>query len=78
MRQGLPVLSEIDRWVVPGGRPAGRADAWRLGRLADVGENPLYRGGLGKEGDDAPIGTAVRADQLAKDSNSRVSSMAHR
>lgn len=57
-----PVRSEIDRWVVPGERPAGRADARRLGRLADVLENPPHRGGLDNEGDDAHVDTTVRAD----------------
>jgi hypothetical protein len=32
--------------VWPGGRPAGRADPRRLGRLADVAENPRHRGSL--------------------------------
>jgi len=39
------------------------ADPRRRGRLADVVENPLHWSGLGDEGDDAPIGTSVRADQ---------------
>lgn len=34
LRQGVPVGYGLDRWVVPGRRPAGWADAWRLGRLA--------------------------------------------
>jgi hypothetical protein len=42
---------------------AGRADPRRLGQLADVVENPRHRGGFGDEGDDTPIGTAVRANQ---------------
>ncbi len=45
LREGLPVRSEIDRGVVPGWGPAGRADAWRLGRLAESQEYPLHRGG---------------------------------
>ena len=63
LRQGVPVGYGLDRCVVPRGRPAGRADARRLGRLADSQENAPHRGGLGDEGDDAQVGTAVRADQ---------------
>ncbi len=63
LRQGVPVRYGLNRWVVPARRPSGRADAWRLGRLADVLEIPPHRGGLGNEGDDAHVGVAVRADQ---------------
>ena len=50
MRPGLYGVREP---VVPRRRPACRGNRWWLGRLADVGENALYRGGLGDEGDDA-------------------------
>jgi hypothetical protein len=75
---GVPVGSGLDGRVVPRGRPAGRADPRRLGRLADMVENPLHWSGLGHEGDDAHVGTAVGVDQLAKDLTRRASSMAHR
>jgi hypothetical protein len=42
-----------------------------------IREDPPHGGGLRDEGDDAPVGTAVQADPLAKDSNRRASSMAH-
>jgi len=74
---GVPVRQRLDP-LVPSWRPARGRDRRRSRGLANVDQYPLDRGGLGKEGDDAPIGTAVRADQLGKDSNRRVSSMAHR
>ena len=63
LSQGVLVGYGFDGRVVPGGRPAGRADTGRLGRLAAVVENPLHRGGHGNESDDAHVGAAVRADQ---------------
>ena len=42
--QGVPVGYGLDGRVVPGRRPAGRADTWQLSRLADVVENPRHRG----------------------------------
>ncbi|MBP6583417.1 MAG: hypothetical protein KA204_08150 [Chromatiaceae bacterium] len=50
----------FDGRVVLVGRPAGRTDLRRLGRLATVVEHPHHRGGLGGEGDGGPIGTDVR------------------
>jgi len=52
------------------------------GRRGEMGNKPPFGrvpggGGLRDEGDDAPVGTAVRADPLAKNSNRRASSMAH-
>jgi len=61
--QGVPVGYGLDGRVVPRGRPAGRADPRRLGRLADVVENPLNRGGLGDEGGAAYVGGEVGQDQ---------------
>ncbi len=47
---------------VPGRRAAGQADPWRLGRRAEVVENPRHGGGLRDEGGNARVGAAVRAD----------------
>ncbi len=61
LHQGVPIGYGLDGRVVPSGRPAGRADPRRLGRLADVGENPRHRGGLDGDGHDAHLGIAVGA-----------------
>lgn len=45
--QCVPVGYGLDGRVVPGGQPVGRADPQRLGGLADVGEDPPHRNGLG-------------------------------
>jgi len=50
----------------------------RASRLAGVVEHPLDESGIGDEGDDAPVRPSLGADQLAKDSNSRASSIAQR
>jgi hypothetical protein len=50
---GCPSRVRPRRGVIPDRRPGGRAGPRRLGGLADAGENPPYRGGLGNEGDDA-------------------------
>jgi hypothetical protein len=42
--QGSPIGSGIRERVVPRRWPACRRNRWRQGRLADVGENALYRG----------------------------------
>ena len=53
LRQGVPVGYGLDGRVVPGGRPAGRADPRRVGGLADVGEHALDWNVLGNGADDA-------------------------
>jgi hypothetical protein len=49
--------------IVPTGRSARAGDRRRFGGLADVGENPLQRRGLGHESDDAHVRPAVGAGQ---------------
>ncbi len=61
--QWHPSRVSIDGRVILGGRAASRPDARRRGRLAAVAEHPRHRGGWRDEGDDAPVGTAARADQ---------------
>jgi hypothetical protein len=61
--QGVPVGYGVREPVVLRRWPACRGNRRRLGRLADVGENPPYRSGVGDEGDGARVGAAVEADQ---------------
>ena len=58
-----PVGQGLDGRLVPGGRSTCGRDRRRLGRLADVNQYARDWGGLSDEGDDAPVGAAVRADQ---------------
>lgn len=59
MGKGVPVGYAIGGRVVAARRPACLADPRRFSALADMGENPLHRGGLGDEGDDAGVGATV-------------------
>ena len=60
LRHRVPVREQL-KPLAPIRRPAGRRDGWRLRRLADVGQNPLHRGRLGDEGNNAHVGAAVGA-----------------
>lgn len=62
VRQGLPVGYGLDGRVLPLRQRACQADPWRLRRLAKMVENPLHWSAPGRAGADAPIGSAVPAD----------------
>ncbi len=75
--QGVPVGYGLDGRVVPGGRPAGRADGWCHGGLADVVEDSPHRGGIGDEAT-MRMSAPQFGQTRGRDSNRRASSMAHR
>lgn len=63
LHHGVPGGHGLDGRIPPGRRPVSWADPRRLGRFADLAENPCHWGGLGNEGDNAPAGAAAGADR---------------